>query len=114
MPYLRIQTNASVDPSHAQSLIEKASEKVAKGLGKPEQYVMIELNDNTPMLFAGTNQPLAYLELKSIGLPQDSTKSLSTSLCELIHSELGIDPARIYIEFADAERHMWGWNKATF
>ena len=65
-------------------------------------------------LFAGDNQPLAYLELKSIGLPGDRTKALSADLCQLISTELAIAPDRIYIEFHDAPRNMWGWNGSTF
>ena len=26
----------------------------------------------------------------------------------------GIEPERIYIEFSDAARSMWGWNSSTF
>jgi phenylpyruvate tautomerase len=26
----------------------------------------------------------------------------------------GIDPDRVYIEFTDAPRKMWGWNSGTF
>ena len=114
MPYLRIQTNQSVDADKAKNLIRQASKKVADGLGKPEQYVMVELNDKIPMLFAGNDAGLAYLELKSIGLPDSATKDLSASLCGLIHDELAIEPDRVYIEFANAERHMWGWNNSTF
>jgi len=81
MPYLRIQTNQAVDSTKSQVLLEQASQQVAASLSKPEKFVMIELNDNTPMLFGGSNQDLAYLELKSIGLPEDSTKNLSQALC---------------------------------
>ncbi len=114
MPYLRIQTNQTVGDAKSQALIRQASKKVAEVLCKPEQYVMVELNDKTAMLFAGSDENLAYLELKSIGLISDSTKALSESLCQLINAELGIEQNRIYIEFTDAKRHMWGWNGSTF
>jgi len=32
----------------------------------------------------------------------------------LIKQQLGIDESRVYIEFSNPERHMWGWNGATF
>jgi hypothetical protein len=66
------------------------------------------------MLFAGTDEPLAYLELKSIGLPQSITATASQTLCELITGETGVATNRIYIEFTDAPRHLWGWNGGTF
>lgn len=66
------------------------------------------------MLFGGSDEPTAYLELKSIGLPQEATTALSGALCDLISEHLEISKDRIYIEFANAERKMWGWNGATF
>jgi phenylpyruvate tautomerase PptA (4-oxalocrotonate tautomerase family) len=112
MPLLRISTNSPIEDKPA--LLQKASATVAQLLGKPERYVMIEIQDQLAMMFDGSIEPLAYLELKSIGLPGDRTGELSTSLCQLILAELGIQADRIYIEFADAQRHMWGWNQGTF
>jgi hypothetical protein len=66
------------------------------------------------MRFAGSNDPLAYLELKSIGLPTDRTTEFSQTLCDTLSQQLQIPTDRIYIEFSDAERHLWGWNGATF
>ncbi len=114
MPYLKIQTNQELDEAARQTLMKKASATVAKQLGKPENYVMVALQTAQNMLFAGTDGPLAYLELKSIGLPESTTQALSDNLCTLMAQELDIEKNRIYIEFADAPRHMWGWNGGTF
>ncbi len=114
MPYLKIQTNRPVDEQRRASLLAKASNTVAETLGKGEQYVMVALDDGAPMLFAGSYAPLAYLELKSIGLAETQTADLSRVLCELIQAELGIAKNRVYVEFAAAPRRMWGWNGSTF
>lgn len=114
MPYLKIQTNQAIDESTQKDLLEKASATVSEQLGKPENYVMVAIDPPRPMFFAGNDQPTAYLELKSIGLPASSTQQLSSALCELVSESLSIDRSRIYIEFANAERNMWGWNGATF
>lgn len=114
MPYLKIQTNITPDAKVQEKLLRKLSKSVAEQLGKPERYVMVAIEAGAPMIFAGDDAPLAYLELKSIGLPESSTTSLSGSLSELVGEGLGIPSDRIYIEFADAERKMWGWNGATF
>ena len=113
MPYLKIQTNQAVTPDQAQALISKASNLVASELGKPESYVMVAFPPPVPMLFAGTDEPTAYLELKSIGLPESKTANLSKALCNLM-ADLNISPNRVYIEFADAPRAMWGWDGRTF
>ncbi|MGW8228294.1 MAG: phenylpyruvate tautomerase MIF-related protein [Gammaproteobacteria bacterium] len=114
MPYLKIQTNQTTTPDQARALISKASQLVASELGKPEQYVMVALSPPVPMVFAGTDAPTAYLELKSIGLPASRTGDLSQALCTLIENQLAISKERVYIEFADAPRAMWGWNGSTF
>ena len=113
MPYLKIQTNQQLDPEQSQALISKASKLVASELGKSENYVMVSLTPPVPMLFAGSSEPTAYLELKSIGLPESRTADLSKALCNLM-ADLNIEPNRVYIEFADAPRTMWGWDGKTF
>ena len=114
MPFLRIQTNQHLSGEDAGALAGKASALVAEQLGKPERYVMVSVETSPAMSFAGTDDPLAYLELKSIGLPESITAGVSKALCELLTSATGIAGDRIYIEFSDAPRKMWGWNGGTF
>jgi phenylpyruvate tautomerase PptA (4-oxalocrotonate tautomerase family) len=114
MPLLKITTNRPIDQNRVAELLKHTSESVAAILGKPERYVMISIEHNPQMLFAGSNDALAYLELKSIGLPDDQTKQISNALCQLMEQQLAISPERVYIEFSAAERHQWGWNSSTF
>lgn len=114
MPHLIIQTNQTVPEEKKEGLLPAASQLVTNGLGKPESYVMVTLQDRCPMCFAGTSEPTAYLELKSIGLPASRTKELSSMLCSFVEEQLGIPGDRVYIEFADAARDMWGWAGGTF
>ncbi|WP_455234747.1 phenylpyruvate tautomerase MIF-related protein [Thiogranum longum] len=114
MPLLKIQTNRQLNEEQQTLLIKRASEAVAAMLGKPERYVMVSFEHNPAMLFSGSDEPLAYLELKSIGLPESKTSDLSQRLSSLVDGELGVRADRIYIEFADAPRSMWGWNGGTF
>lgn len=114
MPYLKIQTNREIDDDARQEILKKASVLVSKNLGKPEKYVMVRMDPPQPMMFAGSALPCAYLELKSIGLPESKTETLSKVLCQLVLDELKIPSERVYIEFANARDSMWGWNGATF
>jgi phenylpyruvate tautomerase len=114
MPYLKIQTNLRVEEPARTQLMQRASRTAADTLGKSERYVMVALESDVPMCFAGSDSPLAFLELKSIGLPEARTGEFSRALCELVNAELGIDKERVYIEFEDAPRNMWGWNGGTF
>jgi phenylpyruvate tautomerase PptA (4-oxalocrotonate tautomerase family) len=112
MPVLQITTNITVDD--ATSLAKQASGLVAEMLGKPEGYVMVTVNDNADLMFAGTGDPCAHLVLKSLGLPESETRNYSARLCAFIEQQLGVSPSRTYIEFVSPERHMFGWNNSTF
>jgi phenylpyruvate tautomerase len=114
MPYLKIQMSRELEPGKSKALLAAASQRIASELGKPERYVMVELTSNPAMLFAGTDEPAAFVELKSIGLPAGRTKALSQVLCSLLQDCAGIAPARVYIEFTDAAGGFWGWNSSTF
>ncbi|QXP91947.1 phenylpyruvate tautomerase MIF-related protein [Methylococcus capsulatus] len=114
MPYLKIHMNREIEPGKSKALLAAASQRMASELGKPERYVMVELTSNPAMLFAGTDEPAAFVELKSIGLPAGKTKDLSQILCSLLQDSAGIAPARVYIEFTDVAGGFWGWNGSTF
>ena len=114
MPYLNIQTNLPLSRKAVRTVLKTASTLVARELGKPEAFVMLALQSDTPMLFAGTDDPVAFLELKAIDLPVRKTKKLSESLCDLIEDHLGIPPSRVYVKFLDVRRGMWGWKGETF
>jgi phenylpyruvate tautomerase PptA (4-oxalocrotonate tautomerase family) len=114
MPYLSVRTNVDLDGQQQARFLARASTEVARMLGKPERYVMVSLESGLPMVFAGDSTPAAYLELKSLGLPADQTAGFSSSLCRLLAAELAVDPARVFIEFINVERHLWGWDGRTF
>jgi len=112
MPLLHIRSNTTISDKKAVALA--ASKQTAQLLSKPENYVMVIVDDQQHLIFAGNDQPAAYLELKSINLPESQTTELSSALCDFISEQLGIDNSRVYIEFSNAQRHMWGWSGATF
>lgn len=112
MPLLTINTNTHIDDKTA--LAKAASHTVAGLLGKPESYVMIQIEDHQCLIFGGEESPCALLQLKSLGLPENSTADFSSRLCNFINEHTGIDSQRIYIEFSSPQRHMWGWDQRTF
>lgn len=111
MPLISIETN---QPLSDKSILEEISQGIASMLNKPESYVMVKYQHNTDMLFAGDDQPLAYLQLKSLGLPEHKTPQFTMTLCNMLQTYFDIAPERIYIEFASPARHFWGWNNSTF
>ena len=114
MPLLKIQTNTKVSNDKRDALLQKASRAVAQQLGKPEAYMMVSLETERPMMFAGNAEPAAFMDLKAIGLPAGKTAQLSALLCDMAKSELGVPADRVYINFADVPPNLWGWNGETF
>jgi phenylpyruvate tautomerase PptA (4-oxalocrotonate tautomerase family) len=112
MPVLKVQTNAVIEDKEA--FMQEATALLSKVLGKPAQYIMIIPESGTDMMFAGNREPALFAELKSISLPEDETAAISAELCAFLENSLGVPQNRMYIEFSNAERHMFGWNGGTF
>ncbi len=110
MPYVGVQTNMKIEGS---SFVKEISSFIAKELAKPERYVMVSLEEKK-MTFGGSEKPCAFIDLRSIGLPESETGRLSKAICEFLEKRLKLNPARVYINFTDARGIMWGWNKTTF
>lgn len=114
MPYLKLTTNIAIDKEQSTKLLSQFSQLLAKETGKPERYVMVELTGGKDMLFGGGNEPLAFVECKSIGLSAQQAKSLSASISQLLASNLQLPAERVYIEFSNCTANLWGWNGSTF
>ncbi|HPE33274.1 MAG TPA: phenylpyruvate tautomerase MIF-related protein [Bacteroidales bacterium] len=111
MPLFKILTNTNL--SDKKAFVKRASAEIAAILGKSEQYVMVILLPKQELFFSGSYEPAMYVELKSIGLPADKTKTITAAIMEFLQKETGIPPSRIYIEFTDVQRQWWGWNSDT-
>ena len=114
MPYFSIETNQEIDQASNPQLMKKTSAFIADLLGKPEAYVMIAVKQGTSLVFGGSDAPAAFVRLESIGLPKESCTAMSHKICSYIEDELGVLPDRIFIDFRDLERNMFGWNGKTF
>ena len=110
MPLLNISTNYKIN--NEKMLLSKSSDFIASLINKPENFVMIKLNDSLPMYFSGNDQPCCFIEIKSIGslVPSKITKSIF----EFFSSELEIPVERIYVYYQDVDSNMWAWKNSTF
>ena len=114
MPYLKLTTNVNLTKQQSTQLLSQLSQAMAQQTGKPERYVLVESGTNQDMLFAGTNEPLAYLECKSIGLNPNQAKAISAAVSKVLMEHLQVHGERVYIEFSNCPGEFWGWNGATF
>ncbi len=114
MPMLAVRSNADLDALARDAFLVDASRQVADALGKPERFVMVSFEGGLAMLFAEDAAPTAFMELRSLGLPEERTPELSRLLCDLADRHLGVAASRVFINFADVARSMWGWDGRTF
>ncbi|MEB3159408.1 MAG: phenylpyruvate tautomerase MIF-related protein [Synechococcus sp.] len=111
MPLINVRTSLpSVED--ADGLLKALSAALAQQTGKPEAYVMTLLETAVPMTFAGSSDPCAYVEVKSIGALKPP--AMTAAFSELITQRTGIPANRIYIAFEDVKANAWGWNGNTF
>jgi len=114
MPYFSIETSKVVDQVGEEAVSHKASAFIAELLGKPESYVMVAVKHSTAMRFGGGLEPTAMVRLYSIGLPEERCAEFSAKICAFIEETLSVAPDRVYIDFRNLERGMFGWNGKTF
>ncbi len=117
MPLIVIKSSApNVSSQTKEHIHEQAEVALSTILGKSRDYVMSILELDSKMSFAGdAATPTSYIEVKNVGrLDPEITKQLSSEITEIISNNLGIKKERIYIEFQQSDRHLWGWNGKTF
>ena len=114
MPLIQVHLNTD-GPENLEAFQGALSELLAKGVGKSEDYVMTRISSDEAISFARSTEPAAYVEVKNIGtMSPDQTASLSESICGAIATHANVPGDRVYIEFSDAQRHLWGWNGRNF
>jgi phenylpyruvate tautomerase PptA (4-oxalocrotonate tautomerase family) len=117
MPLVKVVTSAPPLPSErASTVLKSLSARVAAHLHKPESYVMTCLLPRAQMTFGGTDdEPVCYVEVKNIGkMTPAQTRAISADLTAELARAFGVAPERTYIEFNDAEPHLWGHAGDTF
>ncbi len=112
MPYFKITMNQLLSGEQKNEALKTMHQLVVDELKKPDRFVMTAIEDSQAMHFGLSDDPVAFVEFKSIGLP--ATKNLSASICDLIKTRFDIEPDRVYIEFTDEPRDKFGHNRTTF
>ena len=111
MPYIRTSTNVKVDELKLNSIKEKFGSAI-RLMGKSEDWLMLEFNDNAVMYFKGNSQdPIAFIDIKVLGSVNNSNE-MTRELTNIISSELGIGPNNIYISYQGYSD--WGYNGNNF
>ncbi len=114
MPLVNVWCSTPVQDTAKRAFLKETTATVASLLGKGQRWVMVRVSDEESITFGGTADPCCYAEFKSLSLPENRTPEFSAVLSNLIEEHLGVSPDRVYIEFADPPRTMFGFNGSTF
>ncbi|XP_010003089.1 PREDICTED: macrophage migration inhibitory factor [Chaetura pelagica] len=113
MPKFIVNTNISKD-NVPESFTEELTQQLSKAMGKPAQYLAIQISPDQLMSF-GSADPCAVCFLYSIGkIGEQENKVYSKLLCDLLNKQLKIPSDRIYISFFEISAGNVGWNNTTF
>ena len=116
MPTLILHSNSPKIKSDNNGKLQGSAKSIlSEEIGKSSDFVLTVINFCENMSFGDSSLPCAFAEVKNVGnLEPSVTSSISKRLCTVISECLGIIEERIYIDFQESERHLWGWNGKTF
>ena len=114
MPFLTIKVNMPLDNAMASELMTQGTNIVARVTGKPKSYIMLNISGDEHLMMGGKIDPCCYMEMKSIGLPDEQIRPLSAELTKMMMAKLHVPANRIYIEFSAVPGKYWGYNGSTF
>lgn len=113
MPYFSIETNKLIDKDQNLELMKKATSFLSGIMNKPEQVIMVAIKPGKPCIFGGTDDPTAFVQVKSLGLEIGRCPEYSNKLCGFIENEMGIPMDRVFIDFANIDGKLFGYNGTT-
>jgi phenylpyruvate tautomerase PptA (4-oxalocrotonate tautomerase family) len=115
MPLIKVQTSAKRDRDVKEATVKELSAMVAACIGKPESYVEAVLEDDVVIAFGGEVGQGAFVEVRSIGgLSPSVNNALAREICDCLEQRLGVDPAKVYVNFVDVSAGDWAWKGSTF
>lgn len=116
MPVIRVNASTPI-PRDAQVELKQAfGQAISAVPGKSEQWLMCQFEENVPTFFAGNDsEPAAYIEVSVFAhseVPTTAWEALTEQITPVVSRTLGIDPARIYINYSASAN--FGWNGGNF
>ena len=113
MPFINAKFSDTVTPEKEIEIKSALGEAITL-LGKPERYLMVEIEDNRRLYFGGRNdQPIAYFDVSLLhSAPRQSYEKLTARLCEIAKDTMNVDGGNVYVKFEETEN--WGYDSFMF
>ena len=113
MPFINAKFSATVSPEKEKELKSALGEAITL-LGKPERYLMVEIEDERRLYFGGDNsRPIAFFDVSLLhSAPRKSYEKLTARLCEIAKDIMDVDGDNVYVKFEETEN--WGYDSFMF
>ena len=113
MPFINAKFSSAVSPEKETEIKSALGEAITL-LGKPERYLMVQIEDNCRLYFGGKNDdPIAFFDVSLLhSAPRSSYEALTARLCEIAKEKMGVDGSNVYVKFEETEN--WGYDSFMF
>ena len=113
MPYINAKFSTPVSPQQELQLKSALGEAITL-LGKPERYLMVEIEDERRLYFGGrSDSPIAFFDVALLhSAPRASYEKLTRRLCEIAKDVMDVDGGNVYVKFEETEN--WGYDSFMF
>ena len=113
MPFINAKFSAAVSPEKEKEIKSALGEAISL-IGKPERFLMVEIEDNRRLYFGGDNsEHIAFFDVSLLhSAPRASYEKLTARLCEIAKDSMGVDGSNVYVKFEETEN--WGYNGFMF
>ena len=113
MPFIHTRVNRSISQEAEKKLAKDLGQAISC-LGKSENWLMLQFEDNCRLYFKGDSQkPLAFVNVKLYGhAGKDAYEQMTEKITAMLEDTLSIPADGIYVEYEETEH--WGWNGSNF
>ena len=112
MPYININTNASVSKEQEETVKTRLGKAIELLPGKSESWLMVGFEPERAMYFRGNgNQKIAFVEVSVYGsISRPAADRLTEAITEILEQDIGV--AQTYVKYEEVE--IWGYNGSNF
>ena len=113
MPFIHTRVNRPISQEAEKAMAKQLGDAVSL-LGKSENWLMLQFEDNCRMYFKGDcSKPLAFVGVKLYGKADKAAyQRFTTEATRILGEILSVPADGVYVEYEETEH--WGWQGENF
>ena len=113
MPYINAKISNSPSPDALEAFKADMGDAITAFPGKTERWLMVNVEDNAKMWFAGTGAPCAMVTVSVFGaLNAASCGKMTALVTQSVNRRFGIPSDRVYVKYEAVGN--WGFDGSNF